>query len=159
LFFCPKQKLGIRQADGKQTQDGEHTAGEAMGNVLVLLATMTFLLTSGCATTTTLKPGHEDSSILTVSGKSYIDVWKAASKAVAAAGLTFVEFDRMQGLIKAEKAPTVRSWGEVVAVYITPAADAPSHQIEVLSLKRSKAQIISQDHEQSIVAAIERALK
>ena len=115
------------------------------------------VLAAGCATTESLKPGTGGTNF-TVSDKAYGEIWKAAVT-VTSRQLTIVSAERDKGIIKAEKAAGVASWGEVVGVYILPPDEkAKSFTVEVQSLKRSKGQVTGQDWEPTIVTGIKAEL-
>jgi hypothetical protein len=111
----------------------------------------------GCATTDSLQPGTGGSSF-EVRGKSYDDVWRAASL-VASRSLTVVENNKSTGILKAEKGVGLTSWGEVVGIYVRPVGNgAAVYTVEVQSLKRSQAQLTGQDWVMTMTTGIKAEL-
>lgn len=120
---------------------------------LTLLALLGF---SGCNTVDSVQPGKGVS--FTVTGRTYDQVWKA-SVVVFTRQLTIVEDDRERGFIRAEAKAGVMTSGEVVGVFITPAAPgAPSYKVEIVSLKRDKLQFTGQDWTRTIITGIKAEL-
>lgn len=123
-----------------------------------LFIVFSLLVLIGCATTDSLQPGKVGSTKLTITGKTYDEVWKAAVKAMGN-NLTIVEKSKESGYIKSEKGAGISTWGEVVGVFISPAnKPADKYTVEVQSLKRHRLQVTGQDWTQSIVTAIETDL-
>lgn len=110
---------------------------------LVLGSVFMVAVISGCTTVGSLRPGSEKAHKLIVKGKSYDQIWKAAIK-VLSRKLNIVEANKALGIIKAEKGPSLFSWGEVAGVFISPASRRSSqYQIEVLSEKKCKTELFS----------------
>jgi hypothetical protein len=125
-----------------------------MKNLIVVLL---LGLSSGCATIGSLQPGAGGSTF-EVTGKSYDDVWKASVRGMSS-NLTIVESDKTSGTIKSEARVGMATWGEVVGLFIRPAAaNADRYTVEVQSLKRSRLQITGQDHEPAVIAIIKAEL-
>lgn len=115
------------------------------------------LLLTACATINSVQPGK--GSTFEIRGKSYSQVWKAAV-VVASRSLTIVESDKETGVIKAEKAAGMATWGEVVGIYITPAnKPAKVYTVEVVSLKRSQVQITGQDWTRTVITGMKAELE
>jgi len=112
-------------------------------------------LLSGCVTVDSLQPGPGGTNF-TVKERSYDAVWTAAVHSVRRK-LVIVEESKAKGEIRAQSSGTgLMPSGEVVGVFITPAGhDAPSYNIEVLSMKRAIGQ---QDWTRNIVAGIKAEL-
>ena len=122
-----------------------------------LLLVCSLFALAGCATTDSLQPGTGGTSF-EVRGKSYEEVWKAVVT-VAGRSLTIVESNKEAGILKAEKGVGLTTWGEVVGIYIRPArSGAAVYTVEVQSLKRSKAQLTSQDWTTTMVSGIKAEL-
>lgn len=112
----------------------------------------------GCATIGSLEPGTGGGTTLEVEGRSYDEVWQAAVR-TATRSLTIVESDKPRGSIKAEKAPGVTTWGEVVGIFIRPPHDgAAKYTVEVQSLKRARLQITGQDWATTMIVGIQTEL-
>jgi hypothetical protein len=112
----------------------------------------------GCATIGSLAPGTEKGYKFTIEEKTYDEIWKASIKAVTR-NLTIVESNKELGIIKAEKGASLFTWGEVAAVFITPAnVESSRYQVEVVCEKRAKAQITGQDWTLNIVEGIKAEL-
>lgn len=108
---------------------------------------------TACATVESLRPGT--GSVLTIQGKSFEQIWKAAVKATNK-NLTIVYNNKQRGEIRAEAAAKLASWGEVVGVFVSPTTpNAPKYTVEVVSQKRSKIQLTGQNWERSILASIQ----
>lgn len=123
------------------------------------LPIMLFLLSSllGCATIDTLQPGMGGSTF-EVRGKTYDEIWKAAVR-TASRSLTIVESNKETGTLRAEKSAGMATWGEVVGVFVRPAANgAQVYTIEVQSLKRSKMQVTGQDWTSTMTSGIKAEL-
>ncbi len=106
-----------------------------------------------CATVEDLRPGT--GSVITIEGKTYEQIWKAAVKATNK-NLTIVYNNKQRGEIRAEAAAKIASWGEVVGVFISPTTPkASKYTVEVVSQKRSKLQLTGQNWERSILASIQ----
>jgi len=115
------------------------------------------LFLSGCATSADLKPGAGGEKI-SVQNKKYSEIWKAANR-VMSQQLTIISADKQAGAIKAEKSAGVTTWGEVSAIFISPADEnASSFTIEVQSLKRSRYQLTGQDWTKTITQGIKAEL-
>lgn len=106
-----------------------------------------------CATVEDLRPGT--GSVITIEGKTYEQIWKAAVKATNK-NLTIVYNNKQRGEIRAEAAAKIASWGEVVGVFISPTTPtAAKYTVEVVSQKRSKLQLTGQNWERSILASMQ----
>lgn len=115
------------------------------------------LALAGCATVDTLQPGTGGSSF-EVKGKSYDEVWRAATL-TASRSLTIVESSKETGTIRAEKGVGVTTWGEVVGIFVRPAAPGASvYTVEVQSLKRSRLQLTGQDWTMTMISGIKAEL-
>jgi hypothetical protein len=115
------------------------------------------LFCMGCATVDSLQRGAGGETFL-VQNKSYDEIWRAAILAVGKQ-LTIVESDKSSGTIKAERAISVATWGELVGVFITPEGGDPhTFQVEVESLRRDQVQITGQDWTLTIVEGIKAEL-
>lgn len=122
-----------------------------------LTALMLCCFVTGCATIGSLQPGAGGSTF-EVTGKSYDEIWKASVKGMSS-NLTIVESDKASGSIKSEARVGMATWGEVVGLFIRPAAaNAERYTVEVQSLKRSRLQITGQDHEPAVIAIIKAEL-
>lgn len=111
----------------------------------------------GCATVDTLHQGNGQSFMIT--GKTYDEVWRAVVRSTSRS-LTIVESDKSMGILKAEKAAGVATWGEVVGVFVSPARNGvKNYTIEVQSLKRASFQITGQNWEQTIITGIKAELE
>jgi hypothetical protein len=112
---------------------------------------------AGCATTSSLQPGAGGTTFV-VRDKSYDDVWKAAVT-TASRSLTIVESSKDTGTLRAEKGVGLSTWGEVVGVFVRPAAPgAASYTVEVQSLKRNRLQLTGQDWTATIVSGMKAEL-
>jgi len=115
------------------------------------------MLTGGCATIDSLKPGS--GTDFTVSERSYQDIWNAAIVA-ATSGLAIVESDKSSGAIKAESKAGFSTWGEVVGIFISPQTEnSAQYSVEVQSLKRARGQLTGQDWERTIIERMKAELK
>ena len=113
---------------------------------------------AGCATIGSLEPGTGAGTTIEIERRSYEAIWRAAVR-TAGRSLTIVESDKPRGTIKAEKGAGMRTWGEVVGIFIRPpTSGAPKYTVEVQSLKRSRVQITGQDWTTTIIVGIETEL-
>jgi hypothetical protein len=111
----------------------------------------------GCATTSSVQPGGGGTTFV-VRDKSYDEVWKAAV-ATTSRSLTIVESSKDTGTLRAEKGVGLSTWGEVVGVFVRPAAaGAASYTVEVQSLKRNRLQLTGQDWTATIVSGMKAEL-
>lgn len=132
-----------------------------------LLALLPTLLLTACAGTEDLGQGKTGKSV-TISGKSYDEIWNASLAAVKSAHgtqsleiektLTVTEENKAQGKIVVGTGMSVWSWGEVIGVWISPAADAPTHTLEVESRTKMQTNVFSNNWEDEIIAATFRNL-
>ena len=121
------------------------------------LATLLVLALAGCATIGSLRPGSGGSTF-EIYDRNYDVIWKAAVR-VASRSLTIVESNKDAGTIKAEARAGMTTWGEVVGIFIVPAGKGEKkYTVEVLSLKRSRAQLTGQDWEPTIIAGMKAEL-
>jgi uncharacterized lipoprotein len=125
----------------------------------LLCVFLCFGLLSACADSSSLSPGKGGSTV-TVSGRSYDQVWNASIKSVTSLGLAITSSDKSRGIIKAEKGVGLTTWGEVVGVFISPAnVKAKHYTVEVQSEKHLQYQITGQDWTHSILEGIKAELK
>ena len=123
----------------------------------LIILTACLLFFTSCATIDTLEPG-KGGTTFEVRGKSYDEIWRAAV-ITASRSLTIVESSKEAGTLKAEKGAGLATWGEVVGIFIRPTTEAAKlYSVEVLSLKRSQAQITGQDWTQTMVSGIKAEL-
>lgn len=135
-----------------------------MKRIFVFAALM---LVSACAGTQDLGKGKTGQSFA-VRGASYDAIWNASLEAVreqtgdqkleVEKNLTVQKADKAAGIITASTGMSLLSWGEVVGVYITPAADAPVHTIEVESRSKMQTNVFANNWEEEIIADIKRKL-
>ena len=112
---------------------------------------------TGCATIGTLQPGAGGSTF-EIRGKSYNEVWTAVVR-TASRSLTIVESNKEAGVLKAEKAAGMATWGEVVGIFVRPTSkNAAVYTIEVQSFKRDRFQITGQDWTNTMIAGIKAEL-
>jgi hypothetical protein len=94
-----------------------------------------FLLLSGCASMSDVQPG--DGKAITVTGKTYEQVYAAAAK-VADAHFDIHDQSPATGVIKAERTVSMFGNGAWIGVYITPAMPgAERYRVEVVSRKKA----------------------
>ena len=123
----------------------------------LIILTACLLFFTSCATIDTLEPG-KGGTTFEVRGKSYDEIWRAAV-ITASRSLTIVESSKEAGTLKAEKGAGMATWGEVVGIFIRPTTEAAKlYSVEVLSLKRSQAQITCQDWTQTMFSGIKAEL-
>ncbi len=123
------------------------------GVMTVLSLMLLISMLGACATVEDLRPGT--GSVITIEGKTFEQIWKAAIKATNK-NLTIVYNNKQRGEIRAEAAAKIASWGEVVGVFISPTTPkAAKYTVEVVSQTRSKIQLTGQNWERSILASIQ----
>lgn len=118
--------------------------------IWILLLVVVF---TGCSTINTLEAG-KGGKTFDVHGKTYDEVW-AAAVVTASRSLTIVISEKEEGVLKAEKAAGMATWGEVVGIFISPGnSEGESYVVEVQSLKRSTLTITGQDWTNTIIAGM-----
>jgi uncharacterized protein YceK len=119
----------------------------------VFLTLFLLISISGCSTINSLSPGS-GGSIFEIRNKSYTDIWKAINR-TASRSLTIVQSDKEKGELRAEKAATLFTWGEVVGVFVSPPYNGANvYTVEIQSLKRMKPQLTGQDWTVTMKAGI-----
>lgn len=110
-------------------------------------------LVAGCATAAGLAPGG--GRTLVVEGRTYDEIWNAATRVVLRTLTAIVESDKARGRLTAEQKPGLATSGEVVGVFISPAdVPSPRYTVEVVSRKRARGQLTGQDWEPTIIEAL-----
>jgi len=112
-------------------------------------------LLSGCATTGDTPPAAATN--IAVEGRSYDDVWNASIAVVRNEGLTIVESNKDNGVVKAEHRYESSSEKEVVGIFISPPMNSTIYTIEVKTLKGSKFLPISHNWD-DIAVGLKKAL-
>ena len=130
------------------------------------LALFAMMALAACSGTSDLGRGKTGQKI-TVSGHSYHQVWDAAVEAVKTTRgdqsleiektLTITKADKVLGVIEANSGMSMLSWGEVVAVFITPISST-SHEVEVESRAKLTTNIVANNWEDEVLASIKRIL-
>lgn len=133
----------------------------------LFIALLPALLLTACAGSEDLAPGKTGKKI-TLSGGTYDQIWNASLASVKSAHgtqalevektLTVTTEDKAAGKIVAGTGMSVLSWGEVVGVWISPAADAPTHTVEVESRTKMQTNVFSNNWEDEIIAGIYKNL-
>lgn len=120
-----------------------------------LLAALVLL--SGCVTTDMLQPGEGYRARFP--GVSYDELWQAAVQAVGEQ-MPLGEVDRRGGVIRAATWPRLKTWGRVLAVFITP-ADRPSpvYTVEVVSRNRALHELSGHDFAWDVIRRIREILR
>ncbi len=126
----------------------------AMRFALCAASMIACLALIACADGPRTPPGNS----FVIDGRSYDQVWNAAIMAVSG-HFTVMSRSKSLGEIHGEKRVSTTTWGELVAVSITPSdPQARRFTITVDSRKRSQAQITGRDSAQAIRTSMEAAL-
>ncbi len=93
------------------------------------------LVLAGCVTTDMLQPGQ--GYRVRFEGVGYSRLWQAAVQAVGEQ-MPLGHTDPHHGVIQAATWPQLKTWGQVLAVFITPAdRPSPAYTVEVVSRNRA----------------------
>jgi uncharacterized lipoprotein len=121
------------------------------------LVVASMLMLAACSGTDDLARG-KGGTTFDVKGKTYNAVWNASITALTSSGLAIIESNKSDGLIKAEKAAGMMTWGEVVGVFISPTKKSSIYHVQVQSLKRATYQITGQVWDKTIAERIKSEL-
>lgn len=114
------------------------------------------LLLIGCVSTDNLQLSNAKGVNFTVSGKSYEQIWRAATVAMSN-DMVIVESHKPSGVIKSRVVKGTA--GKVVGFFIQPTSDnAPSYTIATMSQKPLQTEFVDRDWEPSVVADFKAAL-
>jgi hypothetical protein len=102
-------------------------------NKLYVVAILSIVFMTGCATVGGLRPGTGSTFI--INNRNYNEIWRASIRVVSRS-LTIVESNKDDGVIKAVRRPSITNFGVVVGVFITEKVRDKKYEIEVLSKKR-----------------------
>ncbi len=121
--------------------------------VLVLAA----LVLGGCVTTDMLQPGEGYRARF--EGVRYGELWQAAVQAVGEQ-MPLDYSDPRSGVIRAGTWPQLKTWGQVLAVFITPAdRPSPAYTVEVVSRNRAMHELSGRNHAWDVVHRIREILR
>jgi hypothetical protein len=124
--------------------------------VLCLLACVSVI--AGCAAVTRVEPGS--GSQLTVEGRTYDEVWRAAVNVVGHHLWIGTGTSKERGEIQAVGGVSRFSAGEVVGVFIKPAnTRSDQYTVEVVSRKRGSVPLTGKNWEQTIIDGLKTELK
>jgi hypothetical protein len=115
-------------------------------------------LITGCASVTRVESGA--GSQLTVDGRTYDEVWRAAVNVVSHHLSVSAGTSKDRGEIQAEGGGSRFSPGQMVGVFIKP-ANTPSarYNVEVVSRKRAPVPLPGKDWEKTIIEDLKTELK
>jgi hypothetical protein len=117
---------------------------------------MLSLLLAACISTDNLQLSNAKGVNFTVSGKSYEQIWQAATVAMSN-DMVIVESHKPSGVIKSRVVKGTA--GKVVGFFIQPTSDnAPSYTITTMSQKPLQTEFVDRDWEPSVVADFKQAL-
>lgn len=130
-----------------------------------IIASMAMMM-AACANTSDLGQGRTGKSI-TVTGHSYDQVWDASLAAVQETTgdqslevekrLSISKADKKEGRIEASTGMSLLSWGEVVAIFISP-IDSTTYTIEAESRAKLQTNIFANNWEDEILTSIQTKL-
>ena len=122
---------------------------------VLLLAAL--VLVGGCVTTDMLQPGEGYRARF--QGVTYDQLWQAALQAVAEQ-MPLGEVDPREGVIRAGTWPQLQTWGQVLAVFITPAdRPSPAYTVEVVSRNRSIPELSGRNYTWDVVERMREILR
>jgi hypothetical protein len=113
---------------------------------------------TGCATLTRVQPGS--GSRLTVEGRTYDEIWKAATTVIGRNLVTQAGTDKGRGEIQAAGAGGTFTSGSLVGVFITPANVASDrYVVEVVRRRSDAVPLPAKDWEDVLIRALKTELK
>jgi hypothetical protein len=123
----------------------------------VVLASLLGLLSASCGTTTdSLQLSNGKGKSFIVTGKTYEQLWQAATVAMAA-DMKIVESHKPSGVIKSRVVNGTH--GKVVGFFIQPTDErAPRYTITIVSNKPLQTEFVDRDWEPSVWEDFKRAL-
>ena len=132
-----------------------------MGTTRMLRRTGTLLLAllllDGCLTTDMLQPGQGYRARF--QGVGYDQLWQAALQAVGEQ-MPLGEVDARAGVIRAGTWPRLKTWGQVLAVFITPAQrPSPVYTVEIVSRNRALHELSGHDFAWDVMRRIREILR
>jgi hypothetical protein len=135
---------------------GSEPAGDPVtGRALRFLLCVSLI--AGCATVTRVQPGS--GSELTVEGRSYDEVWRAAVKVVSQHVYIAPGTDKGRGEIQAASGGGRFLPDQVVGVFIRPpSTPSDRYVVEVVSGKRRSNPLPARNWEQTIIAGLKKEL-
>ena len=119
------------------------------------LGLLTAFLLSGCVSTDSLQPGDIGGATLSIRGRSYEQIWKAATQAMST-DMKIVESHKPSGVIKSRVGSTPT--GKVVAIFIQPTTPASEYTVRIVSKKPLQTDFVDRDWEPSVVEDLKAAL-
>lgn len=121
-----------------------------------LLAMLCCIALSACASTDNLQLSNGGGKSFSVSGRSYAQVWQAATLAMSH-DMVIVESHRPSGVIKSRVVNGTP--GKVVGFFIQPTdASSPRYTVTIVSRKPLQTQFVDRDWEPSVVEDFKQAL-
>lgn len=124
-----------------------------MKTALALLFAMTLF---ACSSTDSLQLSNGGGKSLSVSGRSYAQIWQAATVAMSN-DMAIVESHRPSGVIKSRVVNGTA--GKVVGFFIRPTDEfAPHYTVTIVSRKPLQTEFVDRDWEPSVVEDFKAAL-
>jgi hypothetical protein len=111
---------------------------------------------TGCATSSSVRPS--DGQSFRIQDKSYSEVWNAAVLTVSSIGAIESQY-RHLGEVRGHRGASIWSWGEAVAVFISPPnEDSRNFVVTVVSEHIVQTQLTGQDFESTMIATMKAHL-
>jgi hypothetical protein len=112
------------------------------------------LFQTGCATMADAQKGKGTGTAVAYAA-SFEEIWAALPAAVTEAGLEFISANRDDRSVLAQRGITAFSYGENVALFVTPVAPQ-KQQIEVVSKKAMATNVFAPDWAKPIFAELDK---
>ncbi len=130
--------------------------GKTMNYILNLMLCALLALAAGCATVDTAK-AERGQGVSQTYDAPFDKVWDAVPSALSSLGINIVNANRADNTVLAEKGVSAFSWGEKVALFVTP-VDEQRSKVEVISKRAMATNITATDWSKDILLRIGDAL-
>lgn len=125
--------------------------------VKISLRILLSVLLAACASTDDLQLSHGKGKSFIVSGRSYEQIWRAATVAMST-DMKIVDSHKPSGVIKSKVVNGTH--GKVVGFFIQPADEqAPNYTITIVSKKPFQTEFVDRDWEPSVWEDFKAALQ